>query len=1064
MGKGISRGRSRRRRISTAARFLRREGRKLCAAALCTSLIIGNIANTAVAADKDADKEIEFKLSRGSLYKALQEAVLEGNTVEEELSFEGEEEEAYEALLEADGDLYELTSAVKNRDKDLKLRVFARLDQDMELESAYEVDGSEEIIFLLSNTSEKTQSAVICVDDKYTEPIQVVPGSAAEVAGNDEDSEASSGKTSVSAGSTAGGGAGSGFGGGTGSSSGSGGSIGGGTGSSSGSGSGEEMTGGSVEITIEPEKESEHQDPGAEKDSEVNVVQDNDDQDENDNKQQDADIYIDVDGDGSSLNTESAGETEKNTGAGNETAVEISPEDKTDAEAGSENKTDAEAGSDSDSEVETGSGSDFDSKAETDSGSASGSEAGGNAESEDEAEPGSETEDKTSSNEKENADEKENAGSGHPMASISIHPAYRVMAAGAATPSSATKSDADEELLEGILYKAVRMGNSGAVALVTDAADLRLDDPALINLATPFDADYEFTAELDDVIVYVYANEGVLPENAKLQVTELREDDSDTAEQFQAAKDALDADGTEYNGIMALDISFYDEEGNEIEPDGNVQVMIEMNTAILPEDIQPESLAVKHLAETAEGIQVKTVADTTDEVAGTLEMKEESAVLAAEFQIDSFSAFTITWLADNRAVSAPSGTIEAKVYLRYSNELPTTINGNYDAASYGPSGNDVPYITVTVDLNSVNQKSECSIIYKNNNAYWYYYSIESDSRYGSGSKEAAANYWKNVIYPAIEEEDREALDAVFGGEGKYIGYVLKNENSGWHIDGILTEDPPVYVVELYDGSAAGTPCLFAISDGTPGVAYASFEEKLKTELGITEFEYVTQQKDLLVIEYQKDGRTYHTTISPRNTDSHIYPQQDGFGYEEKTSDIYYLCQLVMVTEVMSGDLTITKTVDGNAKDADEHFEFTLTSSKLDGEYDLVYTGNNSSCNVNHTSSVSFADGKAVVYLKDGESVSIKNLPMNQTIAIQEIPGAYTSAVDVTVDGVKSSNGAEVVIKEDEIHVQFKNTQTISVPTGILANNRPYLMMLALVALGITGFTGSFSRKKRRNRR
>lgn len=1039
MGKGISRGRSRRRRISTAARFLRREGRKLCAAALCTSLIIGNIANTAVAADKDADKEIEFKLSRGSLYKALQEAVLEGNTVEEELPFEGEEAEAYEALLEADGDLYELTSAVKNRDKDLKLRVFARLDQDMELESAYEVDGSEEIIFLLSNTSEKTQSAVVCVDDKYTEPIQVVPGSAVEVAGNDEDSEAPSGKTSVSAGSAAGGGAGSGFGGGTGSSSGSGGSTGGGTGSSSGSG--EEMTGGSAEITIEPEKESEHQEPGAGKDSEVNVVQGNDDQDENDNKQQDADIYIDVDGDGSSLNTESAGETEKNTGTGNDTAVEISPEDKTDAEAGSENKTDAEAGSDSDGEAETGSGSDFDSKAESDSGSASGSEAGGNTESEDEAE------------------------SGHPMASISIHPAYRVMAADAATPSSATKSDADEELLEGILYNAVRLGNSGAVALVTDAADLRLDDPALINLATPFDADYEFTAELDDVIVHVYANEGVLPENAKLQVTELREDDSDTAEQFQAAKDALDADGTEYNGIMALDISFYDEEGNEIEPDGNVQVMIEMNTAILPEDIQPESLAVKHLAETAEGIQVKTVADITDEVAGTLEMKEESAVLAAEFQIDSFSAFTITWLADNRAVSAPSGTIEAKVYLRYSNELPNKINGSDSAGSYGPSGNNVPYITVTVNLDKVNQQSDCGSTYNwNSNAYWYYYSIESDNRYGSGSKEAAANYWKNVIYPAIEENDREALDAVFGGEEKYIGYVLKRENDGWHIDGILTEDPPVYVVELYDRSTAGNPCLFAISNGAPGVAYADFEEKLKTELGITEFEYATEQDDLLVIEYQKDGRTYRTTISPRNENSHIYPQQNGFGYKEMTKNIYYLCQLEMVTEVMSGNLKITKSVDGNAKDKDEHFEFTLTSSKLDGEYDLVYTGNNSSCNVNHTSSVSFADGKAFVYLKDGESVLIKNLPVNQTIAIQETRGAYTSAVDVTVDGVKSSNGVEVVIKKDEIHVQFKNTQTISVPTGILANNRPYLMMLALVALGITGFTGSFSRKKRRNRR
>lgn len=45
--------------------------------------------------------------------------------------------------------------------------------------------------------------------------------------------------------------------------------------------------------------------------------------------------------------------------------------------------------------------------------------------------------------------------------------------------------------------------------------------------------------------------------------------------------------------------------------------------------------------------------------------------------------------------------------------------------------------------------------------------------------------------------DQAKFTNVFG-ENMFVGYVLKREGSGWHIDGVLAEDPPVYVVELYD--------------------------------------------------------------------------------------------------------------------------------------------------------------------------------------------------------------------------------------------------------------------------
>ena len=55
---------------------------------------------------------------------------------------------------------------------------------------------------------------------------------------------------------------------------------------------------------------------------------------------------------------------------------------------------------------------------------------------------------------------------------------------------------------------------------------------------------------------------------------------------------------------------------------------------------------------------------------------------------------------------AVSGKIEAKVYLRYSNEVPSAINNAFAMGEFGPSGNDKPYFTVTVDLDELNEKSK----------------------------------------------------------------------------------------------------------------------------------------------------------------------------------------------------------------------------------------------------------------------------------------------------------------------------------------------------------------------
>ena len=159
-----------------------------------------------------------------------------------------------------------------------------------------------------------------------------------------------------------------------------------------------------------------------------------------------------------------------------------------------------------------------------------------------------------------------------------------------------------------------------------------------------------FTADTEDIQVTVTAEEGILPKDAKLNVTKLTPDNEETAQQYKEAEEAMAAEGTQYDGMLALDITFQDEDGNEIEPNGNVQVSIEMKETEIAEGVSPESIEVHHLKENQQGdeteIQVEKVADGADETAGTVEMKEagnEAAVVAVEFEVESFSTFVVTY-------------------------------------------------------------------------------------------------------------------------------------------------------------------------------------------------------------------------------------------------------------------------------------------------------------------------------------------------------------------------------------------------------------------------------------
>ncbi len=180
----------------------------------------------------------------------------------------------------------------------------------------------------------------------------------------------------------------------------------------------------------------------------------------------------------------------------------------------------------------------------------------------------------------------------------------------------------------------------------------------------------EYVYEDDDVIIRVSALvEGAIPENAKLQVVPIIAS-QETGEQYQQVAEKLleQAENKEYEiaGFLAYDISFVDEEGNKIEPNGEVKVSMNYKEAMIPAEVdatayalaaeeetsqgeaavEPElNVKVMHLEESSEG-SVNVVDMAEENKVTALETTEEQKIQNAEFVTGGFSVFTITWTWD----------------------------------------------------------------------------------------------------------------------------------------------------------------------------------------------------------------------------------------------------------------------------------------------------------------------------------------------------------------------------------------------------------------------------------
>ena len=185
------------------------------------------------------------------------------------------------------------------------------------------------------------------------------------------------------------------------------------------------------------------------------------------------------------------------------------------------------------------------------------------------------------------------------------------------------------------------------------------------------ETEYVPKSQPQGVSIKVYAKENVFPEGTTMKVKEL------TNKELDSAQNVLEKGNVSYDGFLGYDISFYNKEGKEIEPEeGSVRVEVDMNLNLLPKDLQMDTLQMQHLKEEKKDRTVETVAKAADH-----KLSVSKSKVTAKFEVKSFSDFILTWNIDaTPAAPLETGGNAVSIEKQINHEKYATLrdDGTYD--------------------------------------------------------------------------------------------------------------------------------------------------------------------------------------------------------------------------------------------------------------------------------------------------------------------------------------------------------------------------------------------------
>lgn len=146
----------------------------------------------------------------------------------------------------------------------------------------------------------------------------------------------------------------------------------------------------------------------------------------------------------------------------------------------------------------------------------------------------------------------------------------------------------------------------------------------------------------------------------------------------------------------------------------------------------------------------------------------------------------------------------------------------------------------------------------------------------------------------------------------------------------------------------------------------------------------------------------------------------------------------------SANLTVTKTVTGKLGDTNKAFTFTITK---DGKP----VNNITEDNIEARDGAQWLnDGNGKFTLKDGASITFKNLPSGEYKIVEDDYIGEKYETSYVVDSGTPENGQEatVTIGTDAKRIDFTNHRNLEPDLGVLLDTLPYIVILAVVAGGV----------------
>lgn len=272
---------------------------------------------------------------------------------------------------------------------------------------------------------------------------------------------------------------------------------------------------------------------------------------------------------------------------------------------------------------------------------------------------------------------------------------------------------------------------------------------------------------------------------------------------------------------------------------------------------------------------------------------------------------------------------------------------------------------------------------------------------------------------------------------------VKDKIMTYHLDGLIVLHDTTHINVKFMVQDVGKDTFalvhdyggaFTIPEGSNSIPLSNIDRPDVPRAGQTQAEYP-------LIKPAADGTVYK--FEGWYTDKNFTPESKfDFTADTISADTTFYAKYVPA----SANLTVTKTVTGKLGDTNKAFTFQILDAS--GNPVTLTTGNYEFSNTNGALLNDGTDGKFT--LKDGASITFKNLPSGQYKVVEDNYSGEKYETSYVVDSGTPVNGQEatVTIGTDAKRIDFTNHRNLEPDLGVLLDTLPYIVILAVVAGGV----------------